>query len=105
MDAEAKARAEIVRIGAENGLYFVLWRGHFGVYFVGVRNKRGLETEVYSAIYESYYGLVGGDEEAFRFEVKVYEDGRFRWADVLRDLAPYAVKSAVERPFSAGGGS
>jgi hypothetical protein len=105
MDAEAEARAKIVGIGAEIGLYFVLWRGHFGTYFVGVRNGRGFEPEVYSAIYESYYDFVRDDEKAFRFDVKTDADGGFRWADVLRDLAPYAVKSAVERPFSAGGGS
>lgn len=37
-------RTELVKLAADNDMYFVIWWRHFGNYFVGVRNKRGQET-------------------------------------------------------------
>ena len=38
-EKEDRARAELVKLAADNDMYFVIWWGHFGNYFVGVKNS------------------------------------------------------------------
>lgn len=89
---EEKARADLVGIAADNGMYFVVWRGHFGNYLVGVRNvRKRLEPEIYSAIYESFYDLVGDDPEEFKIDL----GEKFSWTDLLAAVSEEAVRQAV----------
>ena len=102
--SEDEARAELVRLAADNGMYFVVWWGHFGNYFVGVRNDRGLKPEIYKAIYESFYDLAGDDEVMFRFGFETSDSPSgtyFSWAELLQEAVPRTVKSIVENPAPA----
>ena len=77
---EKYARDRIVSLAEDNNMYFVVWNGHFGRYFVALKNNSGLAYNIYSAIYESYYDLVGDkDEEVFRFEIP----SMFTWCELL----------------------
>ena len=77
---EKGARDRIVALAEDNNMYFVVWNGHFGRYFVALKNNSGLAHNIYSAVYESYYDLVGdNDEEVFRFEIP----DMFTWCELL----------------------
>ena len=66
-------KAALIAIGERENLYFVMWSGHTGQYFIALRNDRKLETNVYSAIFESYYDLTMDDKVVCRFNFN-YED-------------------------------
>jgi len=98
-DEEDSARAELVKLAADNNMYFVVWWGHFGNYFVGVRNEQGRKPEIYEAMYESFYDLTGDDEIMFRFRFKVNDNSSetcFSWVELLHEVMPYMVKSIVK---------
>ena len=76
------ARDAIVKLGKVNGLYFVVWNGHFGKYFVAVENQRNIQTNIYSAIYESFYDLTMNDNEIFKFQLHSNDN----WESVLIKL-------------------
>ena len=98
-EKEDRARAELVKLAADNDMYFVIWWGHFGNYFVGVRNERGRKPEIYKAVYESFYDLIGDDEVIFRFSFKVNDSSSeiyFSWIDLLQETIPLTVKSIVK---------
>ena len=79
-ELEHDARDAIVSLAIANGLYFFVWNGHFGRYFVALKNNSGLAYNIYSVIYASYYDLVGdNDEEVFRFEIP----DMFTWCELL----------------------
>lgn len=84
--AESLARNAIVKLAAENNLYFVCWSGHFGRYLVALKNTGDKDAEIYSAIYESYYDLVGNDVEVFRFDIPM---DNMRWQDLLTAAKAY----------------
>lgn len=95
-EKEDCARAELVKLAADNDIYFVVWWGHFGNYFVGVRNERGRKPEIYKAMYESFYDLTGDDEVLFRFAFE--SDGLVSWLKIAETAAPMVLKAAAERP-------
>lgn len=100
-EKEENARTELIRLGSDNGMYFVVWRGHFGNHMVGVRNARDMKPEVYGAIFESYYDLVGDDEILFSYTVPEVDDesGRlFSWTELLSATMPYVLKAVAEKP-------
>ena len=104
-EKEDCARAELVKLAADNDMYFVVWWGHFGNYFVGVRNERGRKPEIYKAMYESFYDLTGDDEIMFRFRFKVNDNSsemRFSWIELLQEAVPLTVKSIVKNLGSKG---
>ena len=80
-ELEQDARDRIVSLAKDNHMYFVVvWSGNFGRYFVALKNKSGLAYNIYNAIYESYYDLVGdNDEEVVRFE----NPDMFTWRELL----------------------
>lgn len=98
-EKEDRARAELVKLAADNDMYFVIWWGHFDNYFVGVRNERGRKPEIYKAVYESFYDLTDDDEVIFRFPFKVNDDSSeicFSWIELLQEAIPAVVKSIVK---------
>ena len=98
-EKEDCARAELVKLAADNDMYFVVWWGHFGNYFVGVKNERGRKPEIYKATYESFYYLIGDDEVMFRFSFKVNDSSSeiyFSWIDLLQETIPFMVKSIIK---------
>lgn len=76
---DAKARDEIVSIAKKNKLYFVVWYGHNGNYFVAVENKSHKDPNIYAAMYDSYYNVVNRDPEKFKFAIL----DKFSWANAL----------------------
>ena len=100
---EEQARAELVKLASDNGMYFVVWWGHCGNYFVGVRNEHGKKPEIYAAMYESFYDLTCDDEVLFRFRFnlnrKVSEsEMSFSWVELLQEAVPQTVKSIIKNP-------
>ena len=98
-EKENCARAELVKLAVDNDMYFVIWWGNFGNYFVGVRNERGRKPEIYKAVYESFYDLIGDDEVMFRFTFKANDSSSeicFSWIELLQDAIPLVVKSIVK---------
>ena len=98
-EKEDCARAELVKLAADNDMYFVVWWGHFGNYFVGVKNEQGRKPEIYKATYESFYDLIGDDEVMFRFSFKVNDSSSeiyFSWIDLLQETIPFMVKSIIK---------
>ena len=98
-EKEDRARAELVKLAADNDMYFVVWWGNFGNYFVGVRNERGRKPEIYKAVYESFYDLIGDDEVMFRFTFKANDSSSkicFSWIELLQEAIPFTVKSIVK---------
>lgn len=98
-EKEDRARAELVKLAVENDIYFVVWWGHFGNYFVGVRNERSRKPEIYKAMYESFYDLIGDDEVMFRFTFKTNDSSSeicFSWMELLQEAIPLTVKSIVK---------
>ena len=63
------ARDAIISLGNANGLYFIVWTGHFGQYFVAFENQRKIQTEIYLAIYESIYDIAMNDIVKFKFQI------------------------------------
>ena len=99
IEKEDCARTELIKLAAENDMYFVVWWGHFGNYFVGVRNERGRKPEIYKAVYESFYDLIGDDEVMFRFTFKANDSSSeicFSWIYLLQEAILLAVKSIVK---------
>ena len=84
-DIESQARTSIVDIATNNNLYFVCWDGHFGRYFHALNNASKKKPEIYSAIYESYYDLVGNDLEVFKFRIP----DQVCWIDLLNIIKAY----------------
>lgn len=76
---EDAARAAIVEIAAQNNLYFVFWSGHFSRYFVALENKSKKNPDIYTAIYDQYYDVIGNDKEVFRFNIPQ----KTTWQEVL----------------------
>jgi len=101
-EKEDCARAELVKLAADNDMYFVVWWGHFGNYFVGVRNERGRKPEIYEAMYESFDDLTGDDEIMFRFPFKVKDSSSETWIELLQEAVPLTVKSIVKNLGSKG---
>lgn len=105
-EKEDRARAELVKLAADNDMYFVVWWGHSGDYFVGVKNERGRKPEIYNAVYESFYDLTAGDEVMFIFKFSSSSEmrfsWRFSWVGLLQEAAPLTVKSIVKNLGSKG---
>jgi len=81
-EEEEKIRQQLVKIAADNDMYFVIWGGHFGNYFVGLRNTSEKQPEIYAAMYEMFYDVVGGD--AIRFKTRIDIKGsRIPWQKML----------------------
>jgi len=68
---EEKIRPQLVKLAADNDMYYVIWGGHFGNYFVGVRNTRKRQPEIYGAMYEMFYDVVGGDAILFKTRIDI----------------------------------
>ena len=80
---EDQARSAIVDIAVKNGLYFVVWSGHFGKYFHALKNNSGKTPEIYGAMYESYYDLVGdNDNIVFKFKMQ----SKICWRNLLHAI-------------------
>ena len=83
---EEDIRQQLVKIAADNDIYFVLWYGHFNNYLVGLRNSRKKEPEIYVAMYEMFYDVAGEDEELFRRSIGMEYDWpnqRLPWQKML----------------------
>lgn len=65
-EAEENIRQQLVKLGVDNNMYFVVWWGHTNNYFVGVRNDSKKHPEVYGAMYEMFYDVVGEDKIMFK---------------------------------------
>lgn len=105
-EKEEQARLELVKLASDNDMYFVVWWGHFGNYFVGVRNDRSIKPEIYKAIYESFYDLIADDKVMFRFGFQANDSSSktaFSWVDLLEKAVPKTVKSIVENLGSKPG--
>lgn len=77
---EEDIRQQLVKIAADNDIYFVLWYGHFNNYFVGMRNSRKKEPEIYGAMYEMFYDVVEND--AILFKLNIGQE--FDWRELLQ---------------------
>ena len=87
--SEEKIRQRIVDIAKARNIYFVVWYGHFGDYFLAVENNSGKTPNVYSALYESINDLVSvDDKELFRFKI----DGPKSWAEIMVQLDLYLIQ-------------
>ena len=98
-EKEDRARVELAKLAIDNDMYFVVWWGNFGNYFVGVKNERSRKQEIYKAVYESFYDLIGDDEVMFRFTFKAnYSSSEicFSWIELLQEAIPLTVKSIVK---------
>lgn len=95
---EQAARDMIVSLAKDNHMYFVVWNGHFGTYFVALRNNSKLSPNIYRAIFESYYDLVGDkDEEMFRFEI---QEDIFTWSELLLMVKAYVPRTITRNDIS-----
>ena len=80
------ARYEIIKLAKKYNMYFVIWDGHFGRYIVALHNDSGnRRPEIYHAIYESFYDVVGNDREEFRLSISNY----IVWIDALMLIRTY----------------
>ena len=77
---EDEARKELVKLAADNDIYFVVWYGHWSNYFVGLRNSRKKEPEIYGAMYEMFYDVVEND--AILFKLTIGQE--FDWRELLQ---------------------
>ena len=84
---EEDIRQQLVKIAADNDIYFVLWYGHCNNYFVGLRNSRKKEPEIYAAMYEMVYDVAGADKMLFRRNLGMEYDWpnqRLPWKKMLK---------------------
>lgn len=84
---EDEARKELVKLAADNDIYFVVWSGHWSNYFVGLRNNSRKQPEIYGAMYEQFYDVVKGDLILFKLSI----GWEFTWQELLR-----VAKTAIE---------
>ena len=67
---DERARYEIIKLAKKYNIYIVIWDGHFERYIVALHNDSGnRRPEIYHAIYESFYDVVGNDKEVFRLNI------------------------------------
>lgn len=87
--SEEEIRQRIVDIAKARNIYFVVWYGHFGDYFLAVENNSGKTPNVYSAMCESIDDLVSvDDKELFRFKI----DDIRTWAEIMVQLDLYFIQ-------------
>lgn len=92
---EEDIRKQLVKIAADNDMYFVIWGGHFGNYFVGLRNTRKKQPEIYGAMYEMFYDVVGGDTILFKTRIDI-KDSCVPWQQML-EIAKAAIVSKKDK--------
>ena len=85
-EIEKQARDAIVSIAKKNGWYFVVWYGHFSNQLCIVENTSKKTPEIYCAMYESFYGIVGKDNVLFKYKLP----SQFMWKDILSIVKSYA---------------
>lgn len=85
--SEDEARQTLVKLSADNDMYFVVWSGHWSNYFVGLRNKSRKVPEIYGAMYEQFYDVVKGDLILFKLSIS----REFTWQELLQ-----IAKTAIE---------
>jgi len=92
---EEKIRRQLVKIAADNDMYFVIWGGHFGNYFVGLRNTRKKQPEIYGAMYEMFYDVVGGDTILFKTRIDI-EGSCIPWQKML-EIAKAGIENKKDK--------
>ena len=93
-DLEKIARAKLIKLGKANNLYFVVWNQHFGKMFFAIKNFSKKPTEIYSAIFESFYDLTRDDEEMFKFSLEHISS----WESILhKSLSYFPRKFRIEK--------
>lgn len=81
---EDEAHQELVKLAADNDMYFVVWSGYWSNYFVGLRNGSGKKPEIYGAMYEQFYDVIKGDLILFRRSIGM----AFTWQELLQIVKP-----------------
>ena len=92
---EDEARKELVKLAADNDIYFVVWYGHWSNYFVGLRNSRKKEPEIYGAMYEMFYDVVGGDTILFKTRIDI-EGSCIPWQKML-EIAKAGIENKKDK--------
>lgn len=82
--SEDEARQELVKLAADNDMYFVVWSGHWSNYFVGLRNSSRKKPEIYGAMFEQFYDVVKGDLILFKRSI----GWEFTWQELLQIVKP-----------------
>ena len=86
---EDELRAQLVKLAADNDMYFVIWDGHFSTSFVGLRNSRKKTPEIYGAVYEMFYDVIGSDAILFTARIDI-NGSRIPWQKML-EIAKTAI--------------
>jgi hypothetical protein len=93
---EETIRQQLVKLGVDNNMYFVVWWGQTNNYFVGVRNDSKKQPQVYGAMYETLYDVVGKDKIMFKSALGLdydWPNQRLPLHEMLRIVEEYIEKT------------